>query len=502
MAERSIANIQHLLELVQEQENAENLGMGQTLQWLRKMMQGDPRAENAELLLESDEEAVRIVTMHSAKGLEYPIVFCPYLWYRSNRTKTEKYQIACHDDDHQSIIDLGSARFEDHREQAAKEEMAEELRLLYVALTRAKIRCYIGWADVKQFGSVGDSFQSALGYLLFPEGILDYPAQNEKFSKLAEQKSVQHLTVSLDDLPVNYRRIVQEFDLHPLHYSNRSLHTDWQMSSFSAMASLSEYDHEHELEIVWPHVGEVCKKRTIPVTGLPAGPNFGNVVHDLLECLSFSAIARHEQRETLEELLKQKCKRYGVEAEIGDMQKLLELVVTTPLANKSYSLSMLADTACLKEMGFYFHLSHLATDRINTILADEQTVSPLSHKMMRGYLTGFVDLICEYHGKYYILDYKTNYLGESMSDYGADQLVIAMQSHNYGLQYWIYTLILHRHLENLLPEYRYEDHFGGVSYLFVRGMSPDTPGSGVYSTLPDYQKLLELDLAIGGTEDE
>ncbi|NOR23476.1 MAG: exodeoxyribonuclease V subunit beta, partial [Desulforhopalus sp.] len=503
MAERAIANIQHLLELIQEQENAENLGIGQILQWLGKMMQTDQTAENAELLLESDEEAVHIVTMHSAKGLEYPVVFCPYLWYSSKRIKGEKYQITCHDEAHEVVVDLGSDLFEARRDMAVAEEMAEDLRLLYVALTRAKIRCYISWADVKPIASVGDSFQSALGYLLFKDGTLDYQAQQERFLELAQEKSTQHLTVSLDEPPVSYKRIVQEQELHPLQAASRSLHTDWQMSSFSAMASLSEYDHE-EKAAAPIDVGESSAgaTKTVPVTGLPAGPNFGNVIHDLLECLSFPAIASQEQEETLLELLSQKCTRYGVAAVPGDVKKLLNLVVKTPLAAGSFSLSMLADGKCLKEMGFYFHLSRLDTDRINTILADEPTVTPLSHKVMRGYLTGFVDLICEYQGKYYILDYKTNLLGESMNDYGPDNLVAAMQSHNYGLQYWIYTLILHRHLQNLKPEYRYEDHFGGVMYLFVRGMSPDIPGSGVYSVLPDYTRLRELDLAIGGAEDE
>ena len=111
MAERTIANINHLLELVQEQEIAENLGIGQILQWLRKMMRGEQRVENGELFLESDEDAVRIVTMHSEKGLEYPVVFCPYLWYSSDRIKGEKYQISCHDEAHQIVIDLGSNLF-------------------------------------------------------------------------------------------------------------------------------------------------------------------------------------------------------------------------------------------------------------------------------------------------------------------------------------------------------------------------------------------------------
>ncbi len=171
MAERSIANIQHLLELVQEQENKESLGIGQILQWLQEMMQGEQSADNVELLLESDEEAVRIVTMHSAKGLEYPVVFCPFLWFSSNRIRGEKYQIICHDDEHQAVIDLGSDQFEARREKAAQEEMAEELRLLYVALTRAKVRCYISWADVKPFGSVGDSFQLCPWVSAFSGGV-------------------------------------------------------------------------------------------------------------------------------------------------------------------------------------------------------------------------------------------------------------------------------------------------------------------------------------------
>ncbi|MCP4340282.1 MAG: exodeoxyribonuclease V subunit beta [Desulfobulbaceae bacterium] len=505
MAERIIANIYHLLELVQEQEIAENLGIGQILQWLRKMMRGELRAENGELFLESDKDAVRIVTMHSAKGLEYPVVFCPYLWYSSDRIKGEKYQIRCHDEAHQIVIDLGSNLFGVRKDQAAQEEMAEDLRLLYVALTRAKIRCYVSWADVKKSGSVGDSFNSALGYLLFKDGKLDCQGQQVKFAELAHEKSAQHVALILGEPTANYQRIIEEVELTPMASSARSLHTDWQMSSFSAMASLSEYDHEYDV-VTLTDAGESKagskSTTTVPVTGLPAGPNFGNVIHDLLESLSFSAIAMQEQDEILVDLLRQKCLRYGVDAVAGDVKKLLEMVVTTSLAKGSYCLSMLSDNVCLKEMGFYFHLSRLVTDQINTILADEPTVTRLGYKVMRGYLTGFVDLICEYGGKYYILDYKTNFLGESMADYGPEKLIAAMQSHNYGLQYWIYTLVLHRHLQNLMPDYCYEQHFGGVMYLFVRGMSPDIPGSGVFSTLPDYGKLLALDLAIGGAEGE
>ncbi len=500
MAERVIANIQHLLELVQEQEIAENIGIGQILQWLQRMMKDSTGAGNAELLLESDEEAVRIVTMHSAKGLEYPVVFCPYLWYGSKRVNSEKYQIRCHGDEHQVVVDLGSELFEARREESVKEQMAEDLRLLYVALTRAKIRCYTMWADVKPHTQVTDSFQSALGYLLFPDGYLDYQLQWAVISDFCRNGSVQQLTVPADETLVPYRGKTEQGKLHPLLPSGRSLRTDWQMSSFSAMASLSEYEQEHESDAA-PDTGSLL----VPVTGLPAGANFGNVIHDLLEYLSFSAIASQEDPKMQVELIKQKCNRYGVDADSAAVNRLLELVVETPLiaekggGMESFSLSMIPDSSNLKEMGFYFHLSRLATGRINDILADEPTVTPLGHKVMRGYLTGFVDLICEHEGRYYILDYKTNLLGEFMADYQQDKLVAAMHSHNYGLQYWIYTLILHRHLDNLLPDYRYESNFGGVMYLFLRGMSPQIPGSGVYATRPDFDKLVALDNALGGT---
>jgi exodeoxyribonuclease V beta subunit len=95
------------------------------------------------------------------------------------------------------------------------------------------------------------------------------------------------------------------------------------------------------------------------------------------------------------------------------------------------------------------------------------------------------------------MDYKTNYLGGDLSAYQPDQLANAMQAHNYGLQYWIYSLVLHRHLQNLLCEYNYRQHFGGVMYLFVRGMSPESPGSGIYYTVPDYDTLQQLNRLLG-----
>ncbi len=489
-AERKIANIHHLLELIQTEESAENAGIGQTLQWLQTMMSGGHGAEDVELRLESDEEAVRIVTMHRSKGLEYPIVFCPYLWSRSTRLRHEKSMISCHDQDHRLVVDLGSEQFEKRREKALAEELAEELRLVYVAVTRARLCCYVFWADVQKRS---DSFDSALGYLLFPGGSVDFQTQGAILQPSGDQRSVAHLIIPREQKErVPYiRGDSAAAELAPLPPSGRSLHSDWQMSSYSAMASLSEYDDQPL------PVGPTGETVPIPCLDLPAGAGFGNVVHDILEAASFAVIAAGADQS---EEVSRRCSRYGVKAEDKTLQRLLHNIVTTPLTldtGTPFNLAALAEERCIKEMPFYFHPDRISTLEINTILADEPAVTPLSHKVMQGYLTGFVDLFCEHAGKYYLLDYKTNYLGNHLSDYLPGNLVRAMAAHNYGLQYWIYTLVLHRHLQNVQPEYDYQRHFGGVMYLFVRGMIPTIPGSGVYFTLPDKDLLERLNLCLG-----
>jgi exodeoxyribonuclease V beta subunit len=502
MAERRIANIHHLLEIVQEAEMTDKLGPDQTLLWLRSMLAGEPGVEDRELRLESDEQAVRIVTMHSAKGLQYPVVFCPYLWYRSGRLRSETNLISCHDEDKRLAVDLGSARFDERRQLAIEEELAEDLRLLYVALTRAELRCYTMWVDVKNSGSVADSFSSGLGYLLFPEGVVGGEEQCASFQNMTANPGVRHLLLEPDSayLPEYSPTAQVTGTLAAALPTARSLHTDYQMSSYSAMAALSEHEDHGSDVAIEPVEDEEPVTRQILHQGLPAGANFGNLVHDSLELISFASLGRKEDNSREIDRL---CHRYGIDLKAETVQDLLASIVTAPLflqqnGEPGFSLSELRETRCMKEMPFYFHMDRLETRKINEILMDEPTVVQLSHKMMQGYLTGFVDLVCEHEGRFYILDYKTNFLGDKLSDYCGDNLVQAMASHNYGLQYWIYTLVLHRHLQNVMGDYDYETHFGGVMYLFVRGMEPDLPGSGVFATLPSVELLTRLDMVLGG----
>ena len=228
--------------------------------------------------------------------------------------------------------------------------MAEDLRLLYVALTRAGLRCYTMWGDVKGRGSVGDSFDSALGYMLFPDGKCSARAQSEKLQELAEPSSSHFVLLEIDCIPPPYHWPMTPAILQSRLPSNRDMYTDWQMSSYSAMTSLSEYEDE-----LLPDRKEHKGEEIIPVVGLPAGPDFGNVVHEVLESIPFPQLAAPGDHESLFSAVSRK---YGVDVAPELLLQLLKNIVTTPLplpsGSGSFTLVSLPETSCLKEMEFYF----------------------------------------------------------------------------------------------------------------------------------------------------
>ncbi len=498
LAERQISNLMHLVELVQEAESSENFAIPHTLQYLSSTMEESGGGEHAELRLESDELAVKVVTMHAVKGLEYPIVFCPYLWYRSGRLQHEKDCLSCHGEQGQLVTDLGSIDFAERREEALEEELAEEVRLLYVALTRAACCCYGFWADVGGSRYIAPSRDSALSWVLSLAACEDIHGQAERIAALCdgETASLRRLAPQAVEEAGQEPERPEAAPLSCRTFSRSSLPGEWLMSSYSALAGPS---HSFAAPPAPPQGAPGQGTESRRIIDLPLGAGLGNVVHGLLEDLPFSLLAAGDAYE--EEVVHQ-CRSFGVEADTENIKLLLQAVTRTPLglggAQESFCLADLEEQDVLKEMPFYFHLREESTGRINELLGSSEVVQPIAERRLKGYLTGFVDLVCRHGGKYYIMDYKTNYLGDRFADYHADALVAAMRDHNYGLQYWIYTLVLHRFLANTLPAYAYEQDFGGVVYLFARGMSPGLPGNGLFHDRPQVAVLDELHNCLGG----
>ncbi|MCK5829009.1 MAG: exodeoxyribonuclease V subunit beta [Methylococcales bacterium] len=488
LAERRFTNLQHCIELVQQATIDDHLRINKTLDWLHKNItqasSGSIPSDEQQLRLESDEDAVKIITMHSSKGLEYPVVFCPFLWQRGDRLNKEKWLIKCHKNS-EMIADLGSEQFELHRSIALEEELAEDLRVFYVAVTRAKYRCYINWADVR---TKDKSNNSAMAYLLdFYED--DFLQQQVKL----QNYSINHPSTFEYRLLGDREEIAQRWQPQALNSQlsykkrQRSLYTHWQMSSYTALSSLSIHDtpelpdDKAREEIIMGAKGQDDEE-------LPRGAHTGNVIHDLLENNSFKSLASGEDISLQRD---KSCLRYGLKTNNPEqIDQLLTRTVNTVLSvgNDSFSLKNLEEQQCLKEMPFYLSMKTIDVSQINKILKEDSTFQPLSNKTLCGYLTGFIDLICEVNGHYYVMDYKSNRL----ESYNQKLLTQSMREHNYGLQYWIYTLVLHQYLKSRLPNYNYEQHFGGVMYLFVRGMDGTVTNSGVYQARPELLKIEQL----------
>lgn len=486
-AERQLTNLHHLLELVQQVSLDEHLGLHKTLDWLRAQITVENHAgDEQQLRLESDADAVRIVTMHRSKGLEYAIVFCPYLWNRSDRLEQEKLTISCHAQG-EMLVDLGSVSFEQHRAIALQEELAEDLRILYVALTRAKFRCYISWLDSR---SSKKANKSALAYLLYQQIDYSFTEQQQRLQELAQDYpdnfSYQLLETG-QQLQGTYSTAEQVSHLS-IALQNRHLYSNWQMSSYTALSYLSLHEAaELPLDKAEESSANAELIDEAPLE-LAKGAHTGNVIHDLLENISFTRLAAREEISHQRDVA---CQRYGLTlARPGVLNELLYQTVTTPLSHEDsdFYLANIDEQDCLKEMPFYLSLSDLATAEINFILQESPAFQPLSNKQIQGYLTGFIDLIFLYQGRYYVLDYKSN----ALSNYLPDTLTQAMCDHNYGLQYWLYSVVLHQYLQQRLPDYQFAEYFGGVRYLFVRGMQTEQAMSGVYSDMPDERRIIQL----------
>ncbi len=473
LAERQLTNIYHILELLQEAALDEHLSPQKTLDWLQISITSALAKKSCgndaqQLRLESDADAVNIVTMHRSKGLEYPIVFCMSLWMPSELWGKDRAE--CHIND-EMCIDLGSDNFEFHRKLALEEQRAEDARMFYVAVTRAKYRCYLAWADVR---TKDKSNNSAIADIFSTEGFgADLPDCFERKIFYERDKPTGHYSPEIKKDIFHHQTRHRDLRFSP-----------WQMSSYTALSALSRISTPDLPEDKAQEPFE--NSPPIPLD-LPRGAHTGNVLHDLLEVFDFDSLANGVDISTARD---KACLRYGLKVARPEIiDELLQSVVQTPLSNDvNFCLMNLPESAILKEMPFYLATKKINTNEINRILANEPSFQSLDSKTINGYLTGFIDLICEYENQFYIIDYKSNYL----PDYSRATMLEGMREHNYGLQYWLYCVVLHRYLENRLPNYNIETHFGGVRYLFLRGMEMNVALSGIFETKPASDKLIAL----------
>jgi exodeoxyribonuclease V beta subunit len=512
--ERRLTNLLHLAELAHRAASDEALGAAGLLNWLGRQIDPDAqRSEEAQLRLESDEQAVRIVTVHRSKGLEYPVVFCPFAWSGSSLHTGEVF---FHDprNEFRLTADVSGDRDSPHRIRAQNEILAENLRMLYVGVTRARQRCYLAW------GRINTAETSALAYLLRrgsePEGGIEAADwisrlkaefngidENEVRRRLGELADASEGAIAIRPPPASpatrtatERPPLPEFACR--EFRGR-IDATGSLTSYSALAAAGAVDSpDHDS-------GFALRREDFLPDGLrpaeaggildfPAGARAGNFFHSIFEALDFT---RPETRETVE----RKLKEFGFDASWAKpVCRMVEQVLSATLFSDPSPVRLMDVNAdrCVIEMEFYFPLKLVTPAVLEDVFARHgkaaglpggpagRRIERLQFAPTRGFMKGFIDLVFEHRGRYYLIDWKSNRLGAAAEEYHPGRLGSVMAAHRYDLQYHLYTLAVHQHLRRCLPGYDYARDFGGVCYVFLRGVNPLFPaGSGLFCDRPE-----------------
>lgn len=496
--ERRLTDILHISELLQEA--ASQLESEHALvRWLAQhIAEPDSNAASQQMRLESDKHLVQIVTIHKSKGLEYPLVWLPFI-----ARFRKQDQAFYHDrETFAAVLDLGQD--EASLELAEAERLAEDLRLLYVALTRAVWHCSLGVAPLSSRKSGNSDFHlSALGRLLQAGEAMDAAGLAARLADFCHGDIALQIPGELDLTP--WQAPAATIPRLSARELQRRIADDWRVTSYSGLQQhgfSGGQDLLPRLDVDAAGVGEVVEEPQLTPHQFPRGAAPGTFLHSLFEELDFT-------QPVPEGWMAEKLQLSGFDAQWAPvLTDWLRGVLKTRLPGPDIALNQLAARDKQVEMAFYLPIAQLLTaERLDALIRQYDPLSadtpPLDFRQVRGMLKGFIDLVFRHEGRYYLLDYKSNWLGEDREAYTRPAMEQAMRAHRYDLQYQLYSLALHRYLRHRLADYDYDRHFGGVIYLFLRGMDGQEGGQGIFTTRPVRPLIDGLDqLFAGETQEE
>jgi exodeoxyribonuclease V beta subunit len=496
--ERRLTNLLHLAELLQTASSTLD-GEQSLIRWLQtEIAEGGAQGDEQVVRLESDADLVKVITIHKSKGLEYSVVCLPYAtsFRKKDRKFTSFVNLADGDGNRTLHLDFDK----DELALADKDRLREDLRLLYVALTRARHALWVGFSALKTGNSDACvSHQSGTGYILGGTeqiaaedwlGHLEQLVAGEPNIVLKAADKSPSCTVFS---PGGNSPVLQDSPLYTVQFER-----NWKIGSFSQLtrdlgaapvgSELSRLqmprpaDDEAQVEssVNAPTPAAPAAATNIPAWHkFPKGAEAGNFLHEQLEWLTPERFSLPENEPLIERLHK-RCERAGRVAHAATVSGWLTEVVKTPLPGPDAALMNLVRV--LPEMEFWLPADRMETTAIDAHCREHVLTGvdrpTLAERQLHGMLMGFADLVFEHQGKYWVLDYKSNHLGEDDSAYSKDALARAMAQHRYDVQAAIYMLALHRLLKLRLGQaYQPEQHLGGAVYLFLRGIKG--PESGV-----------------------
>jgi len=491
--ERVLTNLLHLAELLQAASSQLEGEQALIRHLQEQILDKTPGGDEHIMRLESDADLVQVVTIHKSKGLEYPLVFLPFI--------STCREVSARDGSYRYHTEQGAVLELDKQNRAAKEaadaeRLQEDLRLLYVALTRPVYACWLGVAAIKQQRSLS-LHKSGLGQLLGCAPKTDSAMLREQLQPLASPGLIDVVSppvAETDFLP----DIWQGEALSPARSCDQpAAREHWWIASYSAISQRrgqTRVDEPAEPEPAEDAREETAREsRDEPRSLLTQerentslhqfwkGPQAGTFLHGIMEWAAdeeFAAVAadaalRHD-------FLAPRCQRRAWQSWLPVLDEWLLQLLTTPLPLGEQTLPLTRLEQYQAEMEFWLEVEQLPVTRLDQLITRQvlpgQARPALAPQKLGGMLKGFIDLVFEHEGRYWVVDYKSNWLGTDNSHYTLEAMQKAVLDKRYDVQYVIYLLALHRLLKARLPGYAadplagYERHVGGALYLFLRGI--------------------------------
>ncbi|OEY67541.1 exodeoxyribonuclease V subunit beta [Marinobacter sp. X15-166B] len=506
--ERRLTDVLHLAELLQQESQHTDGELALIRRFEDMLLEARAGADAQQMRLESDSDLVKVVTVHKSKGLEYPLVFLPFA---TNCRPVTRRDAPFEWHDSEGVPQLSFDPTDDALVATDQERLGEDIRKLYVALTRSR---YATWVGAPLFN--GQELRSALAYLV---GADEHTTLAQGIAALGEGKAalaVQPFPAIGDAVyipppapPVGYARVPQ-----------RPARDNWWISSYSAIPYRTDDRGQQTLptrpEIPEPETPEAARLReeneparpnwpqpivhpaegTADLHGFYRGAGPGTFLHNILEwCanLGFPAVADHG--EALQDTLRLRCEGRGWAPWAEPLTHWThgylhtQFALPGPTAEPLAKASLAELPQAIPELEFWLSSATVDVTALDTVVrrytltAFDDSVRarrPIADALqLNGMLKGFIDLVFEYGGRYYVADYKSNYLGPDDSAYTRNAMAAAVADKRYDLQYALYLLALHRLLQSRLPDYDYDRHIGGALCLFLRGSSAETAGAHV-----------------------